>query len=119
MKPCLLGADEIEIGASPTPKIDSSTNWPEEKSNASRASSSMRRSSKSFSCGVRSMIEVMRAGQGRYGLTRDARAEGLGDHRSTSPVWSAATTFIGLMPALHARAQRPQPTHSTRSNLDR
>ncbi len=30
MKPCLDGAEEIEIGASPTPKIESSTNWPVE-----------------------------------------------------------------------------------------
>jgi len=68
MKPCLLGAEEIEIGASPTPKSDNSTNWPDANWNASRTSSSMMRSSKSFSLSVRSMIEVIRAGQGRYGL---------------------------------------------------
>ena len=28
MKPCLVGDDEMEIGASPTPKMDSSTNCP-------------------------------------------------------------------------------------------
>ena len=38
MKPCLLGAEEIEIGASPTPKIDSSTNCPDSNVNASRTS---------------------------------------------------------------------------------
>ena len=50
---------------------------------------------------------------------RDAgRSRGCGDHRTT-PSWRAWTTTVGLMPALQARAQRPQPTHRTRSNLDR
>ena len=65
MKPRFEGLDEMEMGASPTPKMESSTNWPGSWRNASRMFSSMRRNSKSFSVAVRSVIEVMRAGQGR------------------------------------------------------
>ena len=53
------------MGASPTPKMDSSTNWPGSWRKASRMRSSTKRNSKSFSVGVSSVMEVMRAGHGR------------------------------------------------------
>ena len=65
MKPCLVGDDEMEMGASPTPKMDSSTNCPGSWRKASRMRSSTKRNSKSFSVGVSSVMEVMRAGHGR------------------------------------------------------
>ena len=65
MKPLFEGEDEIEMGASPTPKIESSTNWPGSWWNALRMHSSTRRNSKSFSVAVSSVIDVMRAGHGR------------------------------------------------------
>ena len=65
MNPRLVGELEMEMGASPTPKMDSSTNCPGSCENASRMRSSMRRNSKSFSVAVRSVMDVMRAGQGR------------------------------------------------------
>ena len=68
MKPRFVGELEMEMGASPTPKMDTSTNWPGSWENASRMRSSMSRNSNSFSVAVTSMMDVMRAGQGRYGL---------------------------------------------------
>ena len=65
MKPRLVGDEEMEMGASPTPNRDSSTNWPGAWQNASRIFSSTSRNSKSFSVAVSSVMEVMRAGQGR------------------------------------------------------
>ena len=60
--------DEMEMGASPTPKMVSSTNWPGSWRNASRMRSSIKRNSNSFSVAVNSVMDVMRAGHGRYGL---------------------------------------------------
>ena len=57
----------MEMGASPTPKMVSSTNWPGSWRNASRMRSSIRRNSNSFSVGVNSVMDVMRAGHGRTG----------------------------------------------------
>ncbi len=55
----------MDMGASPTPKTESSTNWPGSCRNASRTRSSTSRNSKSFSVAVRSVMDVMRAGHGR------------------------------------------------------
>ena len=75
MKPCLLGAERIEIGASPTPKIDSSTNWPEcEVERLARLGVDEPQLEELLRVGVRSMIEVMRAGHGRYGFACSARS---------------------------------------------
>ncbi len=61
----LVGDDEMEMGASPTPKMDTSTNCPGSWRKASRMRSSTKRNSKSFSVGVSSVMDVMRAGHGR------------------------------------------------------
>ena len=53
------------MGASPTPKMLTSTNWPGLWRKALRMRSSMKRNSNSFSVSVSSVIEVMRADQGR------------------------------------------------------
>ena len=65
MNPRFDGELEMEMGASPTPKMDTSTNCPGSWRKASRMRSSMSRSSMSFSVSVRSTMDVMRAGQGR------------------------------------------------------
>ena len=74
IKPRLVGDDEMEMGASPTPKMDNSTNCPGAWQKASRTLSSTSRNSKSFSVAVSSVMEVMRAGHGRYGLARMSSA---------------------------------------------
>ncbi len=65
MKPPFEGELEMEMGASPTPKMDTSTNCPGSWRNASRMRSSTKRNSKSFSVAVSCWMEVMRAGHGR------------------------------------------------------
>ena len=66
MKPCLLGADEIEIGASPTPKIETSTNWPGvEVERVAHLLVDEPQLEELLGVGVRSMIDVIRAGHGR------------------------------------------------------
>ena len=83
MKPRFDGLDEMEMGASPTPKMDSSTNWPGSCRNASRMRSSIRRNSNSFSVAVNSVIDVMRAGHGRYGFAAIISAPVIG----AGPSW--------------------------------
>ena len=85
MKPRLEGLDEMEMGASPTPKMVSSTNWPGSWRNASRMRSSIKRNSNSFSVAVNSVMDVMRAGHGRYGLAA----------MSSWPVMAAGSSWYG------------------------
>ena len=105
MKPCLLTAPRRSRSA-PRPRRRSTARrtGPTSNVNASRTSSSMRRNSNSFSLSVRSMIDVMRAGHGRYGFAFSLRVRPRAvRHRHAPPSAARSTTSRGLMPARHAR----------------
>ena len=117
--PSLVGDDEMEMGASPMPMTETSTNCP---GRCPRLLPSLNLNSKTFSRGVNSSTLTSSAGRGAYssvsGLTSLTMRLAASLILADSAMALKASSGLAIS-ARQAMAHRPQPTQPTLPYLSR